>query len=175
MALLSKPELVKLAVQVASEFSLDPALVCAHCDVRSHWDSGLSIPSGANYHPTSLTPLEVEHRSILWGLMAISGEFARNQGFAGSLPELLVPSANLREGCRILLSTAKTKGLTVGLPDSLLRWNNSPDRELVALTLQKVAGYRELLQRIDAQQSTFPDADKTLLQVHSQIAGNRLE
>src|SRR6202042_2106118 len=112
MALLSKPELVRLAVTISREgerdgtLPLDPALVCAHIDVRSHWDSGFACPTAISYltYQHFPDPMECEHRSIQWGLMAISGEFARAEGYLGDLAQLLHPPSNVREGCRILRS-----------------------------------------------------------------------
>src|SRR5271157_4930218 len=115
MSLLSKPELVAMAVTVAQTFGLDPALVCAHIDVRTRWDSGFCSPSAVSYlvHQNFPDPLEAEHRATQWGLMAISGEFARQEGYTQALPELLAPGPNLREGCRILKRLTQATDLTV--------------------------------------------------------------
>src|SRR3974377_1619162 len=104
--LYSKPELVAMAVRIAREFNLDPALICAHCDVRSHWNSGFRVLVSSSV-PLSLNPVEAENRSTLWGLMAISGESASNVRTVQdaklqlqSLSELLDPLQNLRFGSR---------------------------------------------------------------------------
>ena len=176
MPLLSKPELLKLAVQVSAEFNLDPALICAHVDARSRWDSGLCIPI-ATYQGLNLTlqPLESEHRQTLWGLMAISGAFARVHQFSGSLPDLLNPQTNLREGCRILQALSLREcDETERWVQSLLKWNSQPQRELVAETLTKLEAYRELIARIPEMGKTFPGDDSFPLPLSSQIQGNPL-
>ena len=173
--LYSKFELVKLAVEIASGFELDPALVCAHIDVRSRWDSGLTLPTATYYSAPGRSALESEHRSIQWGLMAIGGEFARSQGYIEPLPALLLPLENLREGCRILRELCLRHNAMEGKEvQALLRWNSQPDRDLVAEILRKMPSYTELNARIPDQPRTFPDADKTLLLTHSQIEENQL-
>lgn len=120
--------------------------------------------------------LESLHRQSLWGLTALDGEFARSHAFDGPLTALLEPQTNLEVSCRIL--SALRPSLAQMWPeeaDLLMRWNNHPNREMVALSLEKVLGYRELIARMPSVQRTFPDADKTLLQEYSQISSNRLE
>lgn len=176
MALLSKPELLKLAVQISAEFNLDPALICAHIDSRSRWDSGLCVPI-ATYQGLNLTlqPLESEHRQTLWGLMAISGEFARVHQFSGSLPDLLNPQTNLRTGCRILHALSLREcDETERWVQCLLKWNQNPDRLLVAETLTKLEAYRELIARIPAMDKTFHDDGTILPPLRLQLAGNQL-
>ena len=158
--LYSKPELVLLAVRISQEFKLDPALICAHIDVRSHWDSGLTLPTATYYAAPNRSALESEHRATIWGLMAISGEFALSQGFANDLTTLLMPVDNLREGCRLVLRLSEKFGSPV---DALLRWNNFPDREMVEKILTNLEPYRALLSRTPSELCTFFDACKTLL------------
>jgi hypothetical protein len=105
MSLLSKPELLTLAVTAAQQSGLDPALVCSHIDVRSKWDSGFAQISAVSYlvHQNFPDPMEAEYRAVQWGLMGIQGEFARAEGYSQShYLSLLDPGSNLREGCRIL-------------------------------------------------------------------------
>jgi hypothetical protein len=175
--LLSKPELVKLAVEIATQSGLDPALVCAHIDVRSKWDSGYSQPSAIHYlpRPEFPDPPESEHRSILWGLMAIGGEFARAEGYQLPLPSLLSPRTNVEEGCRLMLRMQVGQSDPVhSAVESLTHWNRENSRELAALTLSKLEAYRELIARIPEAPHTFPDADSSLLLTHSQISSNPL-
>src|SRR5580704_14854983 len=104
MSLRSKPELVKMAVEIATVFGLDPALVCSHIDCRTRWDSGYCVSNAVSYlaHQQFPDPMEREHRAVQWGLMAISGEFARQEGYhEASLTLLLQPRINLCEGCRL--------------------------------------------------------------------------
>ena len=175
--LLSKPELVKLAVEVAHEYNLDPALVCAHIDIRSQWNSGFSLPTAVSYlvHQNFPDPMECEWRSVQWGLMGILGEFARNEGYQGKLSELLAPDRNLQEGCRIL------KRLMGSDPDyqkaaveALVKWNRESSQNFAALVLSKLEAYRVLLVRIPDQQQTFQCDDTIHPQERLQIEGNLL-
>ena len=177
MGLLSKPELLKLAVQFALESELDPALVCAHIDVRSQWNSGFSLPTAVNYmgHTQFPDPLESEYRSIQWGLMAIGGEFARAEGYSKELSLLLRPIDNLREGCRLLFALQQNYVEPVrSVVESLLTWNRENARELVAQTLAKIESYRALIARIPEIPRTFQGDGTIPLQVRSQIEGNDL-
>lgn len=178
MALLSKPELVRLAITIAEEFSLDPALLCAHIDVRSRWDSGLALPTAISYltHQNFADPLESEKRSIQWGLMAISGEFARAEGYQGALENLLQPTCNLREGCRLILKLMEPRpnDLVAATVDALVHWNRLQDKELAAQTLRKLEVYRDMLARMPAEQHTFQRDDNFPPQLRSQISGNSL-
>lgn len=184
--LYSKPELVKLAVEIATQSNLDPALVCAHIDVRSQWNSGLAVPT-AIYHLTHAQfpdPMESEYRSIQWGLMGIGGEFARSLGYSASLPDLLLPSTNLREGCRLL--SDKIRQDSLGLyPDlenisrhavsALLSWNSENSQEKAFATLSKLEAYRELLLRIPESPPPFDRHPQELSEkLLIQIEGNEL-
>jgi hypothetical protein len=175
----SKPELVKLAVTIASDAGIDPALVCAHIDCRSRWDSGLAVPVAISYltHQNFPEPLECEHRSIVWGLMGIQGEFARSEAFAAPLPSLLSPETNIAEGCRLFLRLMQRKiaDPVDAIVDALLNWNRSPDRALVAETLGKLEAYRELIGRMPSEQHTFQHDDTIPQPERLQIEGNLLE
>lgn len=149
MSLVSKPELVRLAVTVAQDCGLDPALICAHIDVRTKWHSGFCNPTAISYlvHQNFPDPMEAEWRSIQWGLMAISGEFARQEGYEGKLPDLLEPRISLTEGCRLLQKLMVRPDPVVSVVDALLAWNRESSRELAAATLSKLEAYRVLLAR----------------------------
>lgn len=176
--LYSKPELVRMTVEIANTFNFDPALLCAHIDVRSKWDSGLLVPlcSHMSWELNPSQSLESLHRQTLWGLSALEGEFARSHGFQDPLSLLLEPATNLAASARIFSNLRP--GIAQMFPeeaDLLMRWNNHPNREMVALTLEKVPGYRELIARMPSELRTFRDADTTLLQEYSQIPDNQLE
>ena len=173
--LYSKPELVRLAVQIAQEFQLDPALICAHIDIRSHWDSGLTLPTATYYLAPYRSAEESQHRSLVWGLMGISGEFARQENYTAPLPDLLEPPRNLHLGCTLIsrLQSAQREPVRAAV-ECLTNWNREHDRERAAQTLLKLEAYRELIARIPLAPRTFPYADSSLLQSHSQIEGNPL-
>jgi hypothetical protein len=177
--LYSKPELVRLAVTIASDAGLDPALVCAHVDCRTRWDSGFAVSSAISYltHQNFPDPMESEHRSIQWGLMAIQGEFARAEGFDSqrSLSDLLLPEVNLSAGCRLLqaISDRYTDDVERTV-QALLNWNRESNRQLAAETLGKLEAYRELIVRIDEAPRAFPRDDSFPLQSRLQISSNAL-
>lgn len=178
MSLLSKPELVQMAVQIAQEHALDPALVCAHIDVRSAWHSGAVTAAPASYLLNSgLDQQEAAWRAVQWGLMAISGEFARSQGYRDRLDALLEPVHNIREGCRIFRSLAMSKSDPIeGMIQALLEWNHEAEagREYATRTLRKLEPYRVLLARLPLGKSMFPDDGKTDPLLRSQSANNLL-
>ena len=175
--LLSKPELVQLAVTIASDNGLDAALICAHIDVRTRWDSGFAVSSAISYlvRQSFPDPMESEHRATQWGLMAIQGEFARGEGFEGQLPSLLQPIENLQVGCRILVrligSEPDPVRATVG---ALCGWNRENNQEMARQTLGKLEAYRELLRQMPSELSTFQRDGNSLLPEYSQIQGNDL-
>ena len=119
---MSKMEL--LAREAAAKHGLDPALVCALCEVESSWN-----PWAVRHEPRyrwlwALTyedyPMEPHFQSeelhlpgytaiteqILqrtsWGLMQIMGAVARERGFRDWLTGLCDPAVNLEWGCRHL-------------------------------------------------------------------------
>jgi hypothetical protein len=176
MGLLSKPELVIMAVRIAREFGLDPALICAHIDVRSKWDSGFAQPTAISYliHQNFPDPRESEWRSIQWGLMGISGEFARVQNYTGLLPALLDPSLNLQVGCRLLSQTMQSKIDHVErYVQGLTSWNTENNREFAVLTLSKLETYRELIRRLPELQAPFQSA-QLAPELWAMIAPNEL-
>jgi len=117
-------ELERLAREAATKHGLDPALVCALCEVESSWipwavrhEPGYRWLWGLTYddYPTEPRWLakEVQLRGYTagterilqrtsWGLMQIMGAVARERGFRGWLTELCDPAVNLEWGCRHL-------------------------------------------------------------------------
>jgi soluble lytic murein transglycosylase-like protein len=176
VSLLSKPELVKLAVEVANEFGLDPALICAHIDVRTRWDSGFILPMAISYlvHQSFPDPMESEHRAIQWGLMAIQGEFARGLEYTESLAQLIDPLVNLTVGCRFFRRLMCSSDPSLAVVEALMGWNREIGKEFAAQTLGKLEAYRELLARIDEAPRTFLCDDNSHLPEYSQIEGNPL-
>jgi hypothetical protein len=177
MSLLSKPELLRLAIETAGKSGLDSALICAHIDVRTRWDSGFSLPTAISYlaQQNYSDPRESEWRSVQWGLMAISGEFARAEGYHGELSELLSPANNLKEGCRLFLRLAEKQVDSVRkVVESLVAWNRENNSEIARQTLLKLEGYRELIARMPEAQHTFQRDDTILPQEYLQISDNPL-
>ena len=169
--------MLQLAVTISREFGVDPALMCSHVDTRTRWHSGFANPTAISYltHQNFPDPMESEYRSIQWGLMAIGGEFARAEGYLRPLPELLEPSRNLREGCRLFLRLMATRSEPVAAAvEALTGWNRENNRERAAETLSKIEAYRELIQRIDEAPRTFQDASTILPPEYLPLGDNPL-
>ena len=122
-------ELELLAREAATKYGLDPALVCALCEVECGWNPravryepdykwlwGIKEPlttiNGLNIVSFDLkngpvlidiipsTPeTELALQKTSWGLMQIMGATARERGFTGWLTELCDPAVNLEWGC----------------------------------------------------------------------------
>lgn len=134
---MSKDELINLAVRVALDFELDPALVCAVC---AHESDGWQ-PYAVRYEPafytryiesmTGLTLTEKVLRAHSFGLMQVMGQVAREQGFDGRyLTELLDPLNAVTQGCKRLKKAMERRSGNV--PAALLDYNgggnaNYPD------------------------------------------------
>jgi hypothetical protein len=177
MSLLSKPELLKLAVEIAGEYDLDSALICAHIDVRTHWDSGFAVSSAISYlvRQSFPDPMESEHRATMWGLMAIQGEFARNEGYQDDLSGLLAPARNLEVGCSFFQRLLRSKPDPVeAAVYALCSWNSENNQEMARQTLGKIESYRELLARIDDSPRAFLRDGNSHLPEYSQISDNPL-
>ena len=124
-------DLERLAREAATKYGLDPALVCALCEVESGWETrairqevgytylyGLAAgetgviaciqgAAGEQLHTLlkeiqSTIATEVVMQKTSWGLMQIMGAVARERGFGGWLTELCDPAVNLEWGCRHL-------------------------------------------------------------------------
>jgi len=128
---LDRDLLTFIARRWAQEFGLDPALICALCEVESGWETrairqevgytylyGLAAgetgviaciqgAAGEQLHTLlkeiqSTIATEVVMQKTSWGLMQIMGAVARERGFGGWLTELCDPAVNLEWGCRHL-------------------------------------------------------------------------
>ena len=142
----------------AQEFGLDPALVCALCEVESDWNSWAvryeyrpewlfgrvkddfpGIIKFEHDYPGDLN-IEVQMQCTSWGLMGIKGADARKLGFTGWLTELCDPQVNLEWGCQHLrwmldhpldygLSIAQGPAVLKGtLADLAAAWNGGAAR-----------------------------------------------
>ena len=168
----SKPELVAMCLKISQENNLDSALVCALIDHYSQWRSGYTAP-GPSYHLGLAfeNPMESDYRGTVWGLMGISGHFARSNGYSGPLPKLSDPQINLTQGCRILLELLKVKNDPI---DALMRWNNDNNRQAVTAILGKIDPYRTLLSGKSLEQHAFQYDGKIPPQVATQIEENQV-
>ncbi len=143
-------ELIGLARQKAAKYSLDGDLVCAMVEQESGWN-----PWAIRFEPGFLkkyiAPIEAQQkmdlteayaRSFSWGLMQIMGEDAREDGFAGWLPELCDPDAGLEWGCRRFARMVQRVGT---VPDAqataLLHWNGGADPNYPGQVLARLPAY----------------------------------
>ena len=126
-------ELRQLAVSVAHNYGLDPALVQAVCENESSW-----YPWASRYEPGfyaryiennpqlgNLTLTEKQARAFSYGLMQVMGQVAREQRFgAKSLLELCDPLTNLNQGCTKL---KRCMDDAVSVREGLLKYNGGAD------------------------------------------------
>ena len=142
------PEIIDLARRIASDHSLDPALVCAVIEQESAWN-----PWAVRYEPRFLSryvaPLytagklsatEAYTRAMSWGLMQVMGQVAREFGFKeSSLSELCDPATGTEFGCRVLSGRlSRAKG---DIPSALLAWNGGADANYPAEVLARQRNY----------------------------------
>ena len=107
-----RPEttLIVLADTIAKKHGLDPALVCALCEVGSGWNpwairykpGDLCMDAVCVHEDWSSAETEQALQNYAFGLMQIKGNIARERGFDGWLTELCDPTVNLEWGCRHL-------------------------------------------------------------------------
>ena len=138
---LDRDLLTFIARRWAQEFGLDPALVCALCEVegwnpwavryeyRPEWlfgrvkDDFPGIIKFEHDYPGDLN-IEVQMQCTSWGLMGIKGADARKLGFTGWLTELCDPQVNLEWGCqhlRWMLDHPLDYGLSIAQGPAVLK------------------------------------------------------
>lgn len=105
------PTYVALAIQAANAHGLDPAIVCAICEVESswrpwaiRWEPGFYMGYIADLEIETVPPCtevtERHTRAFSFGLMQVIGQVARELGFGGMyLSELCDPEVGLDYGC----------------------------------------------------------------------------
>ena len=138
-------DLIALACDIAANYALDPALVCAVVEQESSWEPR-AIRSEPEFHaryvaPLDLPPTEEVARSISWGLMQVMGQLAREHGFAGKfLSALCEAQTGLDIGCVVL--AAKLKAANGDVPRGLNLWNGGANPNYVSEVLARVQKYR---------------------------------
>ena len=142
---LSIPTLQLLAKEIATTFTLDPALVCAIIEQESSWN-----PWAIRYEPAfyahyvmpqrGLTATEAYARAFSWGLMQIMGEVAREEGFHGDLPSLCDPHTGIVAGCNHF--KRKLDNAEGGIQQALLAWNGGSNQQYPEQVLARVSKYR---------------------------------
>lgn len=136
----TQKDLQQLAIAMAHNFELEPALVCAVCERESgwnqyawnpepawryFWDVKLKKPfrrpspeelaserPPADFHSLAGDPdQEWWGQQISWGVMQVMGGVGREQGFSGLyLPELIEPLVNIPQGCKKLKQVIARNG-----------------------------------------------------------------
>src|SRR5580692_2027545 len=146
------PEIIDLARQIASEHSLEPALVCAVIEQESAWNPWavryepgfLSHYVAPLYTAGKLTATEAYTRSMSWGLMQIMGQTARELGFSGkSLTELCDPATGVKFGCQLLAS--KLTRAHDDVSAALLAWNGGGNAGYPTEVLARTRNYSSVI------------------------------
>jgi soluble lytic murein transglycosylase-like protein len=138
-------DLIALARAIATQHSLDPALVCAVAEQESSWDTH-AIRYEPAFHtryvaPLSLPLTEEIARSISWGLMQVMGQSAREHGFTGKfLSALCDPANGLAAGCTVL--AAKISQAANDIPHALELWNGGSNPNYASEVLAHLPKYR---------------------------------
>lgn len=113
-------ELEQLAVRIATEMKLKPALVLAICKIESSWNPWAIRYEPAfeeryikpmNFKPVAPCSMETERkaRATSFGLMQMMGQNTRNMGFNEPfLTALCDPTVNIRYGCVLLKKLVET-------------------------------------------------------------------
>lgn len=110
----------ELILQFAKEYSIDPVVLAAVIHTESRGDMW-STRQEENYrypvHPREWADrlgisyhTELTHQGTSWGLMHVMGGVAREYGFDGQLPQLIVPELSMKYGCKHLRNKAQKYG-----------------------------------------------------------------
>jgi len=140
--------LIKLAVDTAKQFNLDPPLVCGLVEQESAWN-----PWAMRYEPAffaryvapqytnnKISATEAYERAFSFGLLQLMGQVAREIGFPKQfLSELCDPATGLFWGCKELqLKLDKAKG---DVTQGLLLFNGGNDKTYPTQVLARVSKY----------------------------------
>lgn len=146
----SRQELIGLARQKAAKYQIDTDLICAMVEQESGWN-----PWKIRFEPgflqkyivpiegkAALSATEVYARSFSWGLLQVMGEDAREDGFAGVMPELLDPETGLEYGCkRFARLLARIDAGPDRMLTALLHWNGGANANYPGQVLARLPAY----------------------------------
>ena len=146
---MTQPELQTIAVAVALNHGLDPALVCSVCHHESdNWNQW-----AVRYEPSfysryiekivGLTQTEKTMRATSFGLMQVMGQVAREYGFDEKyLTELLDPLTAITYGCKRLKRALDKEGGSVDA--ALLNYNGGGNANYPQLVMDHYQQYAYL-------------------------------
>lgn len=149
--------IIQLVRQIAPNYSLDPALVCAIVEQESdgdtwlvRWEKGFDqkyivpLEAAGKIHPTPpiTEATEAVTRAMSWGLMQIMGETAREApvNYYGRMAALCDPNTGITQGCKALQHKLSLAGGDVR--KGLDLWNGGADPAYPDQVLARVAQYK---------------------------------
>lgn len=154
---MTRADMQQIAVAMAHQYELDPALVCAMC----HHESGGWRPSAVRYEPafydryirpmerverfgSSISEVTERHlRAMSFGLMQVMGQVAREHGFMGEyLTDLCSPDIGIEYGCRRLRQAFDRRGNETRL--ALLDYNGGANPAYPDFVLRYLDEYRRV-------------------------------
>jgi soluble lytic murein transglycosylase-like protein len=140
---------VQLAISIAKDHSLDPALVCAIIEQESGWN-----PWAIRYEPefmakyvaplytnNKISATEAFARSFSWGLMQVMGQVARENGYSGQfLAGLCDPNQGVTLGCKVL--TGKLSKASGDIAKGLQLWNGGGNPNYATQVMSRLPHYQ---------------------------------
>lgn len=136
--------LVDLAMHLAGQAGIDPALACAVIEQESAWDPW-SIRYEPAFYQRYVVPLklgditEAQMRATSWGLMQVMGEVAREEGYTGNLPALCDPTIGITAGLQHL--HRKLSHASGDVEQALLAWNGGGNTDYPAQVIARMPTY----------------------------------
>ena len=142
---MSQQDLIEMAKTIATNHSLDPALICAVVEQESSWNT-FAIRYEPEFYLHYVRPLaglsatEAYARAFSWGLLQLLGECARENGYTGDLAALCDPGTGLNAGC--VHFARKLKAADGDVHKALLLWNGGAAPGYPAEVLARVSKYK---------------------------------
>jgi soluble lytic murein transglycosylase-like protein len=140
---------VQLAISIAKDHGLDPALVCAVIEQESGWNpwairfepAFFSKYVAPLYTNNKVSASEAYARSFSWGLMQVMGQVARENGYSGQfLAGLCDPNQGVTIGCKVL--TGKIEKAKGDVTEGLLLWNGGGNPKYASEVLSRITHYQ---------------------------------
>ena len=146
----TRQALIGLTRQKAAKYAFDGDLLCAMVEQESGWN-----PWKIRFEPgflkkyiaplaekDKLSATEVYSRCFSWGLLQLMGEDAREDGFAGCMPELCDPETGLEYGSkRFARLLARIDPGPDRLVTALLHWNGGANPNYPSQVFARLPAY----------------------------------